>query len=202
MSFVILDIGAGSRAFARCLRLRNWGKRLLVFCGEPHWNPWSWGYVEPKRAAEFIAAGAAGAYKIDSKYAAFQFADESLDMVTVNAPHPLAPAGGIGREADRCLKKDGLIFFASPLYTNSGELPRGRFELVCKNAWKNSRTLDFSKEALPVGAPTRIPPSFVMRNAMWAKRLQDRNPHEPLGTNSYMYHQTGVSPKYELWRKI
>ena len=212
MVFTVLDIGAGSLEFARRFARKNWSKRMLIFGGEPRWNQFSLprNIVSGTEAARFMAHGRIGEYRIVSKYDSFAFANNSLDMVTLNAPAP--PFGlpfGVETELERCLKPGGMFFYAYPLLFYPIPLP-SHFECLSEGFWsEQGSALQLDKVGLPCGAPTKFPASRTIR---WNLKMQWFRVHDPQAYEYYfartgrsksscVYWKSGVHPGFQLWIK-
>ncbi len=106
---VMLDIGAGNTKFVRSYRRYNSKQSLMYLCGEP-------GFSDPWRKGKLLANPKKGKIvKVRASYDDFGLPDDSLDIVSLNAPHPFCPPCGIGKELVRCLRSGGLFFSAHPV---------------------------------------------------------------------------------------
>lgn len=198
MTYVVLDIGAGSRAFAIDLRWFNRPQKMLILCGEPEWGlgPFFRG-VSPKKVAPLIKQGRSGIHKITASYDAFGVPDGSLDMVSLNAPHPMnwLRMDGIDAELDRCLKPGELFFSSYPRY-HMGGIPKA-FSLIEKGRWnKRPDSVRVDRALLPKSAPNRFPQSPTVSGNIRAHA----HGHECLRSSHYAYHD-GISPGWMLWQK-
>lgn len=191
MAFTVLDIGAGSLAFARSLHRCNPKKRMLVLCGEPEWGfgPLFRG-ISRQRAERLIHKGRTGVKKITAEYDDFNLPDESLDLVTVNASHPFTPPGcRFPLELERCLKPGGLYFSSQPRWF-AGHPPES-FELVEEGSWGDAWTRCKPKEVSVV-----FPQSpFIAWNIFWHDADLARD-----SDTGYLY-RDGINPRYWLFRK-
>lgn len=194
MTYTVLDIGAGSSAFGRDLVRWNRSVPMSVFCGEPWWffpRP-----ISETRKQRILARGLRGIWRVTSRYSEFGFPDESLDLVTLNAPHPFtAPDSSFLNELDRCLKPGGLFFSSFPRW--SLVEPR-HFSLLIEGAWKQGgkeggRML---QQDYPDVAPTAFPCSPCIMSNIVTHRYGDARSYG----SSYIYWD-GISPGYKVWRK-
>lgn len=196
MVYTVLDIGAGSRAFGKWLVRANRNIPMSVFCGEPEWGRGPFGGpISEGRSDRVLACEILGVWRIISEYAHFQFPDESLDLVTLNAPHPFwfQECGKMPPELQRCLKPGGLFFSSYPA-TDIGLVPTD-FELLAEGRWhKPGQGVTFAE--MPMDRPSRFPQSPTVTHNMRVHWYGD--PHA-VGT-SYIYFG-GISPGYRLWRK-
>jgi SAM-dependent methyltransferase len=204
MSKLMLDIGAGGSSFARLFRKYNPHLDVTVLCGEPSW-----------RWLQRLSFG--GSVKaVESTYNKFAVADDSLDIITLNAFHPYFPPHGIETEVLRCLKKGGLFFSAHP----AGMVPKVSLqgngqklltELVLKGATTGLYTSAFTFERverrsfryesiLTIGkewGTVRYPASPTV-----ADRLNVLSfPHLFSGAqlNSYIYQHIRGEPALRVW---
>lgn len=195
---VILDIGAGSLYFARRLRWYNWRKQQLIFCGEPWWK----GTLNSSRTKQLINENNCGIFRVVSRYNQFGFEDNSLDMVTMNAPHILMPPYGAENELMRCLKSGGIFFFSYPVeFALSSSLEK-RFTLLSRRRFQSTSLINLSEvSGYPVHLPHIITPSRVMKYNIEESRLRKipgyRNPMRM----SYIYREMRLVNEYEIWQK-
>jgi len=195
MVFTVLDIGAGSCAFAKDFARANHSVPMAIFCGEPAWGlgPF-FRPISLKKRDRILNRKSTGVWRVVSAYAKFQLPDESLDLVTLNAPHPFMGFGMTSRmvpELARCIKPGGLFFSSYPR-TDSGFVPRN-FELLSEDHWyKLDEEVIFQK--LP--EPNRFPQSPTVSHNMRVHRYGD-----PLARGTAYTYYSGISPGYRLWRK-
>lgn len=200
---VILDIGAQSKYFARCLRISNLNIRQLIFCGEPKWKggdnpiPSSW-------IPELIAKKAKGIFPVVSHYNKFDFPDASLDMVTLNAPYLMMPPRGIEKELVRTLKPGGIFFFAYPVQFSPMEFPPDTFILRKRGIFHDVGLIDLAEiPGFPRHLPSQIWPSKVMKDNIKEALLRRHYPDFRLGKSiSYMYHDVDLVNGYQIWQKL
>lgn len=198
MAYVVLDIGAGSRAFAKDLQWHNRSRRMLILCGEPQWGvgPFFRG-ASSKKVTALIEQRRSGIYKMTASYAAFGVPNGSLDMVTLNAPHPMSwlCMDTIEVELDRCLKPGGLFFSSYPRH-HMGGVPK-TFGLIGEGRWhRESESVRVNHLLLPSGAPYQFPQSPTVSGNI---RAHARG-HESLRSSNYVYHD-GIAPGWKLWQK-
>lgn len=206
----ILDIGAGSLCFAKDLRRNNKQLPLLVFCGEPYWsNSRLKKVISADTARELIEEERTGIYRVISSYRDFAFDEHSLDMVTVNSPHPLTPANGIEEEIERCIRPGGIFFFGHS--TTIDIEPSSEFTLLHQSSyphatWKNwwhDFSFDLAEiEGYPKDIPSRLIPSPIIRsNMIEAQRRRDDTNYRNKRGIMYMYNQIRLHPNYKVWQK-
>ena len=194
MTYVVLDIGAGARAFGLDLARLNPQKRMLVFCGEPSWG---WGpFFRPitlERAEGLISQNVRGVKRIDASYDDFRLSAHSLDLVTLNSPHPFSSVfmRNMERELERCLKPGGLFLSSYPRY-DLGRQP-GNFELLAEGRWERRSNVT---QALDEVVSFIFPQSPILKQNI---RVHTWGDPRSLGT-SYIYYD-GILPGYRLWRK-
>lgn len=192
----VLDIGAGSTEFARKFRRLN--PQTHILCGEPEWKgAWS-GEVCANRIQ-----------KIEASYDAFNCPDDSLDMVVVNAYHPLMPPTGIEPELNRTLRRGGLYVSAHPVgYFRAPDASRFA-ELVESDS--NSSVHTFTSLAgywlwdIPCATfrhadnrLIRYPASYTIRSRLRELSL----PHQyRTRSSSYMYAISDTGPSVRVWYK-
>lgn len=104
MTKLLLDIGAGGSSFVRHFKHLNRHVEMMYLYGiQQSLHRWD----------KSLHPGAI--QEVDASYADFKLSPGSLDVVTLNAPHPLMPPSGIEEELIRCLKSGGLFFSAHPI---------------------------------------------------------------------------------------
>lgn len=202
MRSVILDIGAGSRYFARRLRWRNWKKPQLIFCGEP-WEDRHWKKdVDSSQIRNHIKNGKRGIFRVHSGYDKFDFEDASLDMVTLNAPHVLMPPNGIELELIRCLKPGGIFFFSYPIEFGLSASLKETFELLTRERFQDTSLINLEEvQGYPSHLPNVITPSSVMKyNIQENIRRKIPGYRNPTGM-SYIYRESHLINGYEVWQK-
>ncbi len=209
----ILDIGAGTLRFAENLVSLNKDKDLLVFCGEPDWKdhyylPQFIKVVSREKAFELCERNKPGIHRINSEYSAFAFDDSSLDMVTLNSPHPMMSPIGIGKELERCITPNGIFFYGHSTHIEV-RLP-SCFELLIESSYPSSDTLrnwwtnhsvDISKKTeLSKELPSIIPASPCILSNIPEFRLKTGNPqYRNRKGNSYIYNSIRLFPNYKVW---
>lgn len=200
---VILDIGAGSRYFARRLRWYNWRKPQLIFCGEP-WGGEYWKIdAGPVCTRELIQENKRGIFRVVSEYSKFDFDDESLHMVTLNSPHVLMPPNGIENELKRCLKSGGIFFFSYPIHFELSKTLEGMFTLLARKRFGNNASINLgSISGFPEHLPHKMVASKTMKsNIITSLQRKMKGYHKPERI-SYVYHNTPLCNEYEVWQKI
>lgn len=198
MRSVILDIGAGSKYFARRLWWRNWRKQQLIFCGEPYWK----GTLSSLRSKELINSNKRGIFRVVSSYNSFDFEDASLDMVTMNAPHIMRPPRGAENELARCLKRGGIFFFSYPVEFDLSTSLKGTFTLLARERFHDTSLINLGEvPGYPVHLPNVITPSSVMKYNIQESRLRKIPEYRnPMGM-SYIYREMRLVNEYEIWQK-
>lgn len=200
---VILDIGAGSKYFARRLWWNNLRLKLLIFCGEPNWRTVFCGVPNNDQVSEIIINGSCDIHLVTSSYNSFQFDHSSLNMITINAPHPFMMPHGIEEEIIRCLKVGGIVFYSYPTKLYSLKLPKDDFQLIGKDRFLNTSTIDLGKHDLfPSHLPTKITPSMVVKSSIVESEIRQKMPTLAYRSPSYLYSNMKLCPSYELWRRI
>ncbi len=195
MPFAALDIGAGSTEFARIFCRKNARLKTTFFCGEPEWrfSPFK---LSQEKKLSVLRAGKRGIYKVQGTYRSFSFPEQSLDLVTLNAPHPfsLNALSGIGAELDRCLKPGGFFFSSFPRM-DLGLVPNS-FTLLHRGYWEKLGEI----AALSVSNLVVPKLFFPQSNTIWANMYTHRfgNPHKY--GSGYLY-SDGIAPGYRLWQK-
>ncbi|GEM_PF-4198896 len=198
MTYVVLDIGAGSRAFAKELCSKNRWLQMSVLCGEPYWGPLSFlSVARPSKVSSLLATHKRGIWRVHASFGNFMLPDESLDLVTMNAANPMdfMSASKVHLELSRCLRPGGLFFSSFPAYP-VGTIPKD-FVCIGRGDWKHDpQEVTIPRHMLPKGAPSVFPQSRVIRSNI---RLHRNGLHrtQPSG---YLY-KDGISPGWELWQK-
>lgn len=202
MRSVILDIGAGSKYFARRLWWRNWKKPQLIFCGEPWERPHWKRDIDSHQIRNFIKNDKRGIFRIRSGYDTFDFEDASLDMVTLNAPHVLMPPRGIEPELIRCLKPGGIFFFSYPIEFGLSASLKEAFELLTRERFHDTSLINLEKvHGYPSHLPNVITPSSVMKyNIRENIRRKIPGYRNSMGM-SYIYRESRLINGYEVWQK-
>ncbi|HEV7121234.1 MAG TPA: hypothetical protein VGN56_00240 [Candidatus Paceibacterota bacterium] len=199
MTYIVLDIGAGSRAFGLDLAIHNRTIPMSIFCGEPRWGigPFSRAISE-KNKDEIIEQHRRGVWRLISRYQRFAFEDASLDLITLNAPHPFhgfRMQVPLAKEIDRCLRPGGMFFSSYPR-TDFGAVLKG-YELLIEGSWGHGgKPITFPAWKLPAGVPTRFPQSPTIIHNI---RVHQHGNPRAMGTQ-YIYFD-GISPGYRLWKK-
>lgn len=203
MRSVILDIGAGSKYFARRLWWHNFSKQQLIFCGEP-WEEHYWKKdVDSQQIRTLIMNNKCGIFRVRSGYNKFDFEDASLDMVTLNAPHIMMPPSGIEPELVRCLKPGGIFFFSYPVKFGLPNFPDGTFSLLAIERFNSTSRIDMSTvKGFPSYLPSKLVPSSVMKfNIQESLRRRIPGYRNPMG-DSYIYRGVHLHNMYEVWQKL
>jgi hypothetical protein len=203
---VVFDIGAGSSYFMKLLIKKNKRQHILGFIGEPGWrNPFIPVYNKQKSGI-LIDRKEIGLFRVVSTYSDFIFEDNSLDMVTVNSPHPMYPTTGIDIEVNRCLKTGGLFFYGHSMSIKE-KMP-DNFKLISWDdypnySWLKEPTLYLEKSSkeYPSGYPNVIPASKVIRNNITEHYLTTKGYGNNMG-NDYVYNTLPFYANYKVWQKI
>jgi SAM-dependent methyltransferase len=135
--FTVLDIGCRNAAFIKEFKAMN-ALKMFCLCGEPDFKGVWDGQVG-------LIDSMLGRKKIQATYADFKVPADSLDMVTLNAYHPLMPPRGIQAELNRCLKIGGLFISAHPAGFHpdiSGE----DFKLIFDRRFRDDKKVIFEAE--------------------------------------------------------
>lgn len=188
---VIVDMGAGSTSFLRLLRRNNKNLRMLMFAGEPEWKAPN---ITKRQLAALISdEKSTGIHRIVSRYGDMAFPDESVDLITLNSPHGtfVLEHRMFEREAVRCLKPNGYLFFD---FTSDRYLFESRLTRIAKGVFRdNKEPTDISAFVnLPSHIPNKISPGRVMSEIM-------NQTKDPLwGELMRKIH----TPTFELWQKL
>jgi len=198
MAYVVLDIGAGAPTFAQDLRSRNPATKMLVFCGEPQWGigPF-FRAISSERIERLLVEKKAGVHRITATYAKFNLPDESLDLVTLNSPHPFffGSVAPIVHELRRCLKPGGL-FFSSFSLMDLARVPE-EFEEIGKGRWDyDTPCIDVSLGKSSRVSSVRFPQSPTLSSNIREHRFGDPRAHG----SEYLY-ADGISPAWVAWEK-
>ena len=195
MSYVVLDIGAGSRLFGSHLAGLNHHTKMLVLCGEPGWGigPF-FRPISTEKALRLMGRGATGVKRIVAEYENFGLPDSCLDLVTLNAPHPLMPSY-VASELTRCIKSGGLFFSSFPKY-DFGNVNED-FCLVAEGRWRHdARSVCIPDAVLPNGRPVCFPQSPTVRS-----NIMEHAFGNPRSRGSGYIYFDGISPGWRVWRK-
>ncbi|MGE5541051.1 MAG: class I SAM-dependent methyltransferase [Bacillota bacterium] len=198
MVYTVLDIGAGSLAFAKDFQRLNRETPMLILCGEPQWGlgPF-FKPLPPERLTQVLKARRPGIHRITSQYEKLEVADESLDLVTLNAPHPFCvrPTQMLAFELARCLKPGGLFFSSYPRY-DLGRVTQD-FQLVTHGKWRGIYEATALSEELVPEHPARIFP----QSPVIAHNIRVHRHGDPLARGTSYVYFDGISPGYALWQK-
>lgn len=197
MAYAVLDIGAGSCVFAKELRSLNRRVPMLVLCGEPRWLDLPFfRALSPEKACSMLQNGSKGVKHLNASYEKFGLPAASLDMVTLNCPHPfsIGAVGKMGSELERCLKPGGIFFSSFPAF-DLARVPE-HFVHLADGGWMHGKHVRLDTYLLPKGAPSLIPQSPVLRSNIRTHRFG--NPQA--GGSGYLYHD-GIRPGWKLWQK-
>ena len=198
MTYVVLDIGAGSRAFGMDFRAMNPKTPMLVLYGEPQWGlgPF-FKPLRPEQVPRLIQSGATGVKRIISEFSSFAVPDESLNLVTLNSPHPfdIVFFGRFSHELQRCLKPGGLCFSSYSKF-DMARVPESFLKLSHGRWAQRTAHIEIDSALLPTNTPNRFPQSFTLESNIRAHRSRDRDSF----SSSYIYHD-GISPGWCLWQK-
>lgn len=185
---MLLDIGAGGSSFVRAFRKLNPHIAAMYLCGEPRYSG-SWNGVVKRGKIQ----------KIRAAYGGFNLPDQSLDFVTLNAPHPLTPTTGLVGEVLRCLKKGGLFFSAHPVGFHPSDMPLSllwscRFENISR--WFRTR---FVANLMSVDrVHVQYPPSPIVLSRL--EYLSIPPPYRARRA-AYIYEDRDGGPSIRVWMK-
>jgi SAM-dependent methyltransferase len=195
MSRLLLDIGAGDSSFVTHFLLLNRGLCSDFICGEPSYqNPWN-GVSRWRRVKEARA-----------QYDDFEIAPATLDIVTLNAYHPMYPPHGVVPEVIKCLRPGGLFISAHPIgihpTVDSIDLvdtfPRGHVAGFCKSpSWITSYEARFTVEGI---GTIRYPASPTIRDRIRVLEKPDKYA-EGGALTCYMYRNIWTLPTVRVWQK-
>ena len=198
MTYVVLDIGAGSRAFGADLKACNPKIPMLVLCGEPHWGIGPFFKAIPSEGVgQLLRDGSTGVKRIISSYERFEVPDESLDLVTLNSPHPLyfMFLRKMYLELRRCLKPGGLFFSSFPAH-EMATVPKDFVHLQSGRWGLRPEWIEIDCELAPTRAPVRFPQSTTLRS-----NIREHAFGDPASRGSSYIYFDGISPGWNLWQK-
>lgn len=219
MTYTVLDIGARDKKFARSLMKENKHAEMLIFCGEPGWSLMRPSFLEAstsfdlldffmyyrnffrrpasqEKVSRYLNNKHSGVYFIEGTYESFNLPDNSLDLVTLNAPHPFSPPGmEMKEELIRCLKPGGLFFSSFPL-CDVAKIPES-FIKVAEGRWRRPGSLVRLEEESYHEFPFRVfPQSPVIESNI---RTHQGNRH--IGNIVGYIYSNGINPRWQIWRK-
>lgn len=145
---LVLDIWAGNTSFGK--KLKNLNPQIkTVICGDIRFQKREYDLDESilENLAIFISRFSkvlskeqldmvvsetkSWVFKVFAKYADIPFWDESVDIVTLNSPHPLMPVGiAWFEEIQRVLKKWGIFYFWHSMGLKNWFLEEGKMKLI------------------------------------------------------------------------
>ena len=190
-----LDIGAGSKKFARAMRRMNPHVSFTLFCGDVFWRfP-----KDHNTILSILERKKSGIFKLVSYYenlSPFPFA--SLDLIAINAPHPLSsPKRSFFREAERVLRPGGILYFGHTMYNwIKFQDDDSAFDLVNEGT-RFPACIDLHIAANNIRL--KLPMSPVMKSNLKHKKIKQKRPD--LYPSDYLYKDVSVNPGYRAWRK-
>ncbi len=201
----ILDIGAGGCSFAKALRRANplLRRTARFVCGEPDYTR----RFDPTLGAGWIQ-------EIQASYQNFNMPDESLDLVTLNAQHPVFSDSRIEAELLRTLKRGGYFMSAHPVRIHPSLNSRHFKVVLFKDpSGKELDELPFegasffkrprvrcSTHFLPDGESLVYPASGYIWNRLLVCRAVELNV-EFDGSN-YVYRGRSEYPSLKVWVRV
>jgi len=219
-SLIALDIGAGNTTFGRDLRRLN-PQIGTVICADPYIEKKYEEYnsiglllgttVHNIRVAlskltkvstsreveEVIQNSKKGVFKAIATYENTWLPDESVDIVTLNSPHPLtAPSGSDFDELSRILKRWGIFYFGHSTDIHHA-FDEGQMKLIGK--WGFSRSI---QEAVMEKQNLVFPMSPVIRSNVKTKYFRDA--WYGASSINYIYQRNWgprLNPNWKAWIK-
>ncbi len=195
MSRILLDIGAGDSSFVSQFLFLNRGLCSDFICGEPTYlNPWD-GVTRWRRIKEARA-----------QYDDFEIADEVLDIVTLNAYHPMFPPCGIVPEVVRCLRPGGIFISAHPIgvhpeVESSHLIPLFSPGHVAEFSKSSSWFVSYEARLIVEGVGIiRYPASPTIRERLRVLEQPERY-QEKEKLNGYIYRSVWAPPTVRVWQK-
>jgi len=194
-TMVVLDIGAGSKYFARRLRAFNPLLSMYILCGEPTWQGvWK----NDEKVTGQIK-------KIRAAYKHFNVPDSSLDLVTLNAFHPLMPPHGIHAELKRTLRPGGIFINAHPVgYSLAPDEDAFiRVQNEGCDFFTFSKVKRYRGFFLTPYCHIKLSEGTLIYPASWTirERITELSfaADQRCGSSSYVYSNTISPPKVEVW---
>lgn len=219
MAYTVLDIGAGCKTFARALKKVNKHAEMLVFCGEPGWSLRNSGFLEAitsddmfdlsmywwnlfrrpitkEETLYFLNNEHSGIYFIEATYESFNLPDNSLDLVTMNAPHPFdVPGLEMKQELLRCLRPGGLFFSSFPQH-DVAKIPES-FIKVVEGAWGSPGSLARLNDDNSSKRPFRVFP----QSPDVESNIRTHQDNEHIGNTMEYIYSNGINPRWQVWKK-
>ena len=191
MTGVMLDIGAGSTAFVKRFRKLNPTYKLMYLCGEPKWKEVWAGEVALSKVQ-----------KIRALYNQFNVPRASLNIVTLNAFHPLQAPYGIETELVRALIPAGGIFISAHPAGYHPDLPTEYFYPIKfdgKAAF--SHKMGFWQTPVCSMQIDRLPDMHYPASPVIQSRLRElQTPEEfKMRRSSYVYSRNNKQPSVKVW---
>lgn len=188
---LLLDIGAGGSSFVRRLRGRNAHLKMSFLCGEPEYEKNLPDLAPVPRKIEMVQA----------LYDRFGFESGMLDIVTLNAPHPLSALAGLENELVRCLKQGGFFISAHPIGNHPGITSRSLEEvgtfLFSRVSWWSGYEAQI---VLGTYGAIRYPVSrTILERLHVLKHIDAYVCGDAL--NGYMYRNSYAYPTIRVWKR-
>ncbi len=193
MSRILLDIGAGDSSFVNQFKNLNPGLCQTFLIGEPHFKTVWAGAVWWRQM-----------YQVRASYENFGVSDGSLDLVTLNAFHPLNSLGDIVGEVVRCLRVGGLFISAHPVGLHPKVESPSLIQCIKPSTFmKRSGWLVPSFEAtLDVEGygNIRYPASPTITERLLILTYPALRKHARMG--SYIYRNINTVPDVAVWQRV
>ncbi|EKD29376.1 MAG: hypothetical protein ACD_78C00432G0002 [uncultured bacterium (gcode 4)] len=220
-SLIALDIGAGNTSFWRNFKKLN-PQIGTVICADPYiekdfekydsigsllgvtvYNIWValsrlTKVSTPPEVEEIIQRSKKGVFKAVAMYENTGLPDESVDILTLNSPHPLTPPSGSDfLEFQRILKRWGIFYFGHS--TDIRHIfDEEQMVLVGKWAYRHQ----WARKGILPEHGLVFPMSPVIRSNVITKHFRDKGFQQ--SSINYMYNENWglrLHPNWKAWMK-